>query len=144
MGRFYFHTMFPVDCFLLYTWLIYSCLLVKSSHSDPHSARITCVTWSFQEHKSRLYLCSPGSVVQIFFFVLYYFNVLLKTTPTPATLCSPSYHLATDIEVSAAMPPDYRAVSFFFALLFILSSPSYKTVCFCLFSVTQTLTYNQP
>lgn len=31
---------------------------------------------------------------------------------TTATACSPCYHLACDTEVSAAAPPDFRAVYF--------------------------------
>ena len=34
-----------------------------------------------------------------------------KTTPSPATVCSPCWRLTEDTEVSAAAPPDYRAAS---------------------------------
>ena len=36
----------------------------------------------------------------------------IKTTPSPATVGSPSCHLVKDTEASTAVPPDYRAASF--------------------------------
>ena len=37
---------------------------------------------------------------------------ILKDNTHPDTVCSPCCHLTTDTQVSAAVPPDYRAASF--------------------------------
>ncbi len=40
------------------------------------------------------------------------YNTICYAVPIPATTCSPFCHLANDIEVSTALPPDSRAASF--------------------------------
>ena len=101
--------------------LIFSCISDSSSavsvccSNEPHLLQLFYLYWHSSYRKDRQ---QDINTVQNITGTIYRASVTSvmwrheKTRPTPATVCSPCCHLANNTEVSAAVPPDYRAASF--------------------------------